>query len=171
MGDVWFIQGRYVRAGAPLWSLGSLWVVEIVRGRPWCCCWVHSGRWFSSGATLGSFRVVRVQPGSCCVDLGWLESFNFSLEVGGFFRGRWIHSGALWGSLGSFGEQWVSLGSFRVVRVSNGGRWVRLGAPWGAFGLIRGRVVRSAAPWVQLGSFWVVGFVRVQPGDRLVHSG
>ena len=47
VGDVGFIRSRYVRSGTPWGSLGSLWVVEIVRVRHGCR-WVHSG-------SLGSF--------------------------------------------------------------------------------------------------------------------
>ena len=36
---------------------------------------------------------------------------------------------------------------------------------------IVGRCDSSGAPWVLLGSFWVVGFVRVRNGGRWVYSG
>ena len=37
-------------------------------------------------------------------------------------------------------------------------------------GFIRGRWVYSGAPWGSSGSFGIVGFIRVFPGGRCVHS-
>ena len=66
--------------------------------------------------------------------------------VVGFSWGRWVHSGAIWGSLRSF---LVVV----FVRVQPGGRWVHLG-PLGSLkfalvggGFVQGRWVHSGAPW------------------------
>ena len=103
-----------------------------------------------------------MQPG------GLLGSLNFALDVGGFVRGRWIHSGVPWGLLGSFvctlgvvvfiqgrwgreGAQWRSLGSFRVVQACHAGRL-------GSLGTVRFVRVRSRCSWVHMGSVGSFGY-------------
>ena len=62
-----------------------------------------------------------------------------ALGVVDFMRGRWVHSGAPWGSSGVVG----------VTRVRPGVRWVHPGAPWES-----------------LSSSGVVGFTLVCAGGR-----
>ena len=96
-------------------------------------------------------------------------------------RGRWVHSGAPLGSLGS-----SAVVGFNLVRL--GDRWVHSGAPWGSFSSYRvvgftrvrpeGRWVHIGARlgsmgdhWVSLGSSGVVGFTWVRPGGVSVYAG
>ena len=71
-------------------------------------------------------------------------------------------------------------GVFGVIR----GHWINFGGPWGSrvhsatlgpfgctLGVVGGRSVNSGAPYGSLGSFRVVGFIRVRPSSRRVNSG
>ena len=60
---------------------------------------------------------------------------------------RWVHSGAPWGSFGSFGQA------------------------LGVVGLIGVRWVHSCAAWLSSGSFGFVGFTRARPGVGRVYLG
>ena len=112
-----------------------------------------------------------------------LGSSGYKLLVVWF---RWIHSGASWGLLGSFGV----LVSFRcalgVIRFTRS-RWFTSGAPCGSlvsfeialFISVRPGIVimfilallfHSCAPSVPLGSFGFVGSIRVRAWDYFVHS-
>ena len=44
-----------------------------------------------------------MRPGERWIHSRSLGSFGCDLGVVGFIKGRWVHSGASWGSLGSFG--------------------------------------------------------------------
>ena len=128
-----FIMCRWVRIGAPWGSLGSSGMVGIARMRP--------------GGSLGLYGVVevtQVHPRVRSVQAGSLGSLLCSLGVVQFFRGRWVHSGARRGPLGSFGVVWLT----RARRV---GCWVHPCRPWG---------------W--LGSYGIIGFTRV---FRWIRSG
>ena len=156
MGDVGFIRGRWVDAGAPLGLMGSSCVVGFTR----------------------------VRAAGLCVHPGWLGSLGCTLEVAGFIRGCWVHSCTPWVSLGSsvvaLGYALAVVGLIRVVvytRERPGvvesiwGRWGHSDAPWGSLrscvivGFIRGRWVHSGAPLGSLGSSEVVGFNWVCLGD------
>ena len=115
---------RWVHSVSRWGSLRSSGVVGFTRVRT-AARSVHPGSlWFTSvrlGCLFGSSRVVR-----------------FTLvRVVGFIRGRWVHSGSPWGSLGS---SWV----VGFTRVRYLGRWVHpglldsLGITLGVFGFILG---------------------------------
>ena len=87
----------------------------------------------------------RMRPRGPRVHLRSLGSRGCALEVVWFIRGRWIHSGELRGSSGSFGVVRFNLGHALVVA-----------------GFIRDPT------W---GSFGVLGFTRVRPRYFRVHSG
>ena len=92
------------------------------------------------------------------------------MRVVGFIRGRWVDSGAPWGSLGSSGmvgftpvrpgDLWVHLGSFGS-----------LGCAMGVVGFIRGRWDHEGAPLCLMGSSCVVGFTRVRAAGHCVYPG
>ena len=144
--------------------MGSFVFVRFIQGRRW----IHSGSLGSFGYALGVvvfFRVQSVVPCSHSCSLGSV--------------GRWVHSGAIWGSLGLFGFIRLRPGSFgcaagvvgfiRVHWVNSDVRWCHLGS-LGSFGcaLIRVHLVHSCAPWGSVGSFrCALLLVRL----RLVHSG
>ena len=90
----------------------------------------------------------------------------------------------------SWGSFWLAQGVVRFIRgigfsrVRPGGSWVQpgslrsLGFALGVVGFalcvvefIRGSCVHLVSRWVLLDSFRVVGFTRVSPGGRWVHSG
>ena len=109
--------------------------------------WVDAGSFGSLGRALGGRWVHAgrsVHPRS-------LGSLVRAMVVVEFIQGGWVHHGAPWGSLVSFGSVWFTrehpggVGFMRVV------------------GLIRGRWVHSGAPWGSLGSSGVVGFMQVRP--------
>ena len=99
------------------------------------------------------------------------------MRVLGFTCGRWVQLGAprvLFGVVRLISERpWGHL----VHLGDRGCHWVHsgllssFGCALGDVGFIRGRYVRSCAPWWSLGSLWVVGIVWVLPGGRWVHSG
>ena len=137
---VGFIRGRWVRTRTHPGSLGSLeheghWVHPRSLGLHWLAQWVHPG-------SLGALRFALwwVHP-------GLLRSFGFThgvvglswlVGVVGIIRGRWVHSGAPSGSVGS--SRCVEF-----TRVLPSGRWVHpeslgsLGLAMGVLGFIRGR--------------------------------
>ena len=82
--------------------------------------------------------VTRVNPGGRWVLARSLGSLGSALEVG-FIRVRWVHSGAPWESLGSFG-----IVAFTQVRLV--GCWVHPGSS-----------VHSCVPWVSFESFVLLG--------------
>ena len=86
----------------------------------------------------------------------------FALQVVGFIRGRWIHSGSPWVSLVLL---WFALLGCWVYPESLGS----VGFALGVVGFIRVRRVHLRLPWGSLGSYGVVGFIRVRPGGRWVH--
>ena len=112
-------------------SLGSSWVVEFTR--------VYAGGRWNRLQSLDS--------------LGSLGSLFCALVVFGFIQGLWVHSCALWGSLGSS----MVIGFTGVRR---GGCCVHLG--W------LGSLVYALGV---VGSSWVAGFTRVRPGCRRFHPG
>ena len=77
---------------------------------------------------------------------GLWGSFGYPFGVVEFIRGRWVHSVAAWRSLGSFG---FALGDVGFIRC----RWVHSGVSCGS-----------------LDSSGVIGFTRVRPRSRSVHS-
>ena len=155
------VLGSYV-------SVGSSEVVEFTQVHHWGR-WVHPGWLGSLRCALGVFGFIwfvwftREHPGG----VGFMR-------VVGIVRGRWVHSIAPWGSLGSSGvvgftrvrpvRRWVHAASL----VSSG---VALVYALGFVGFIRCRWVLSSAPCGSLRSSVVVGFTRVCPGDRWVHPG
>ena len=133
LGVVAFIRGRWIPS--PWGSLGSYGVVWFTLVRPWCL-WVHPG----------SFGLV----GSALVWVGFMW-------VVGFIRGRCVHSGVPWESLGSsgmVGAPWGSLEFGWCTRMRHGRRWVHEGAPL-----------------VLMGSYCVVGFTRVRAAGICVYPG
>ena len=97
----------------------------------------------------------------------WLGSFQYILGVVWLIQGRWVHSGAprlLFGLFEVIGFTWECPGR----RVFIQGRWVHSGAPWGRW-VHLGRSVHSSAILGSLGSFWVVGFIRVRPRGSWVY--
>ena len=100
------------------------------------CRWVNQGSFGSLGSALGG--------------VGFMRVF-------GFIGGRWFHSGAPWGSLGSSGVV-----GFTPVRP--GGLWVHLGS----FGSL-GSTLVALGSCASLGSSEAVGFTRVRHGGRWVH--
>ena len=109
-GVVGFTRVRLVHSGAPRWSLGSvgfaLGVVGFIR--------------VSLGSLRFALRIVgftRIRSWGHWVDSRSLGSLGFTLWVVGFIRGRWVHSGAPCGSLGSSGDV-----SFTQIHPS--GRWL-----------------------------------------------
>ena len=125
---------------------------------------------------------------------GSLGSFWCALGVVVYIRCRCVDSGAPWGNVhsGSLGSFRCTLGVVRFIRVCPGGSWVNSGL-LGSFECalvvvgfvvvvwyIQGRWIHSGVSWVLLGSFRVVGFIRVRHRGRgftrravgyLVHSG
>ena len=87
-----------------------------------------------------------------------------------FIRGRWVQSGAHWGSLDSSGV-------VGYTRVCPWGHWVHpwslgsIGCALRVVGFIPGRYVHSSAPLGSLGSSGVVRFTCVRPVGRWVYSG
>ena len=68
----------------------------------------------------------RVRPGGRWVHPGSLGSLRCALIIVGFIRGRLVHSGSPWGSLGSSGLVWFArersggVGFMRVVEFIRG---------------------------------------------------
>ena len=87
-----------------------------------------------------------MHPGCSWIYSGSLGSFGSKLVVVWYIQGRWTHSVASLGLLGSFGV-------VGFIRVRHRGR-----------GFIWGHWFHSGAPSGSLGSFWVARFIRVRPG-------
>ena len=107
---------------------------------------------------LGFDLFVRVRPGGCWVLSGSSFLYGCDLSVDGFMR--LLCPAAAWRSTTS--------GCCLVVAGFVQFGLVRPCTPSGSLG---SSGFCPGAPWVSLGSFWFVWFVRVRPGVRLVHSG
>ena len=152
---VGFILGRSVHSGAPRLLFGSFKVIGFIWEGPGGRVFirehlVHSGAPWRSLGSFGVVRFIRVRPRG---PLGSYGVVGFILVRLGR---RWVNSV----SLGSFGCTLESLSSFRFVEFIRGCHWVHFGMHC----------------W-SLGSFWVVGFIRMhsirfirlRPWRRWVH--
>ena len=152
-----FIRGRWVHSGAPWGVLGLSWVVGVTQVRSGYRC-VHTG--FSS---LHADRWIHPRS---------LGSLRCTMVVVGFIRGRWVHSGAPWWSLGSSGvvgftlvRSWVLWARASCLCVHSG--WL------GSLGCALDRCIHPGPLGSFVYSLGVVGFIlggtRERPVVRWVY--
>ena len=159
LGVVRFILGRLVHSGSPFGPFGSSWVIGFTRVRAGSL-WVHAGSLGSLRFALGVIAFIRGSLGSlgfASVNLPWgsmgssevvaftrvcpwgrwvhpgsLGSIKFALGFTGFIRGRWVHLGSSWVSMGSsvvVGLLAFAMGVVGFTGVRLGGRWVHSVSP------------------------------------------